>query len=150
MSSLKKVLCPVALTDISPKVAKYAKEVAKKYEAELQLMFVVFSISQRERPHIKYAVPHDFDQQAMAQAENALQKFKDEHLADIADCKLVVKCGDIAEEILEYAKAEGIDLITMGTHGRRTLGQVFLGSVAASVLQRAPVPVLVVNPFTVS
>jgi nucleotide-binding universal stress UspA family protein len=150
MSSFNKILCPVSLTDISPKVVRYAEKIAKNLEAELHLMFVIFSISQRERAHIKYVVPPEFNEQAMAQAETALEKFKNEHLADHPNCKLVVKCGDIAEEILAYVKSEGIDLITMGTHGRRAAGQVFLGSVAASVLHEAPVPVFVVNPFTVS
>jgi nucleotide-binding universal stress UspA family protein len=150
MSSFKKVLYPVSLTEITPKVAKYAREVIKEFGAEVHLMFVILSISQRERVHIKYAVPRDFNEQAMAQAETALEKFRDEHLADLPNCKLVVKCGDVAEEILDYAKSEGVDLITMGTHGRRGVSQVFLGSVAASVLQRTPVPVFIVNPFTVS
>ena len=150
MSSFKKVLCPVSLTEISPKIAKYVREVVKEFGAELHLMFVIFSISQRERVHIKYAVPRDFDEQAMVQAETALEKFRNEHLADLPNCKLVVKCGDVAEEIQAYAESEGIDLITMGTHGRRGASQVFLGSVAAGVLQKAPVPVFVVNPFTVS
>ena len=49
-----------------------------------------------------------------------------------------------ADGILRYAEASGADLIVVGTHGRRGLGHLILGSVAADVLRRSDVPVLVV------
>lgn len=53
--------------------------------------------------------------------------------------------GDIPDRILEVAKAEGADLIIMGTHGRTGLAHLFLGSMAEKVLRNAPVPVLTVR-----
>jgi nucleotide-binding universal stress UspA family protein len=41
-----------------------------------------------------------------------------------------------------------IDLIVMGTHGRRGLNKMLLGSVAEDILRRAPCPVLTVGPNT--
>ncbi|MEM1117075.1 MAG: universal stress protein [Bacteroidota bacterium] len=46
--------------------------------------------------------------------------------------------------ILGYARDIGADLVVVGTHGRRGLGHVLLGSVAGGTLRRSPVPVLVV------
>ena len=48
-----------------------------------------------------------------------------------------------AEGILEYAKATPCDLIVMGSHGRRGLSKLLLGSEATRVLTGAPVPVLI-------
>jgi nucleotide-binding universal stress UspA family protein len=49
--------------------------------------------------------------------------------------------------IIEYATANHIDLIVVGTHGRGALGHLFLGSVAERVVRTAPCPVLAVrNP----
>jgi len=56
-----------------------------------------------------------------------------------------VRQGHPAEEIIRYAKEEGIDLIVMGTHGRRGLNRVLLGSVAEEVVRSAEVPVMTVR-----
>ncbi len=48
-----------------------------------------------------------------------------------------------ADGIVETATERGCDLIAMASHGRRGLRRLILGSVAAEVLARSPVPVLV-------
>lgn len=53
--------------------------------------------------------------------------------------------GDPAEVIVQYAKEKGVDQAVMGTHGRGQIGTALLGSVAGKVVQRAPVPVLLVK-----
>ena len=50
-----------------------------------------------------------------------------------------------ADGIIQTAEQRGADLIVMGSHGRRGLGRLLLGSQAAEVLARAKVPVLVVK-----
>jgi len=48
--------------------------------------------------------------------------------------------------ILDYTEAHGVDLIVMATHGRTGLAHFVKGSVAESVVRRAPCPVLTVRP----
>lgn len=50
--------------------------------------------------------------------------------------------GVPAEEIVEYAEANEIDLIAMGTHGRSGLERHLIGSVAETVVRQSPVSVL--------
>ena len=50
-----------------------------------------------------------------------------------------------ADGILEAAGERGSDLIIMGSHGRRGLNRLLLGSQAAEVLARATIPVLIVK-----
>jgi nucleotide-binding universal stress UspA family protein len=50
-----------------------------------------------------------------------------------------------ATAIIETAKSKGCDLIVMGSHGRRGLRKLFLGSQTSEVLADASVPVLVVH-----
>ncbi len=69
----------------------------------------------------------------------------------------VVKCGmdattraevgDPADTIVGVRRETGADMLVMGTHGRRGLARVFLGSVAESVYKRVPFPVAVVYKF---
>lgn len=51
-----------------------------------------------------------------------------------------------APAILRYAAEHAIDLIVVGTHQRRGVPRLFMGSVAAEVVRAAPLPVLVVAP----
>ncbi len=53
--------------------------------------------------------------------------------------------GSIPREIRSYAEDEEIDLLAMGTHGRRGVDRVLLGSVTERVLRTSPAPVLTVR-----
>jgi nucleotide-binding universal stress UspA family protein len=54
--------------------------------------------------------------------------------------------GDAVDEIIRIANENTVGLICAGTHGRKGLARLFIGSVAEGVLRRAEVPVLVVRP----
>jgi nucleotide-binding universal stress UspA family protein len=56
-----------------------------------------------------------------------------------------VRRGEPAEQIVSAAKAEGVDLIAMSTHGRGGLGRLLFGSVAQAVLRQADIPVLLLR-----
>jgi nucleotide-binding universal stress UspA family protein len=53
--------------------------------------------------------------------------------------------GPAPEVLAEFAKAQKVDLIVMGSHGHSALGSMILGSVAAGVLARCDVPVLLIR-----
>jgi nucleotide-binding universal stress UspA family protein len=53
--------------------------------------------------------------------------------------------GDAATEILRLARETQSDVIVMGTHGRRGLARVLMGSVAEQVVRKAPCPVVTVK-----
>ena len=56
----------------------------------------------------------------------------------------VIRTGNPAEEIVDYARVNGIDLIAMSTHGRTGLRRALLGSVAENVVRHSTIPVLLV------
>jgi len=53
--------------------------------------------------------------------------------------------GDPREALVETARAEGVDLIVVGSHGRTGLAKILIGSVATHVVSHAPCNVLVVK-----
>lgn len=61
---------------------------------------------------------------------------------DNSVCCHVEQSGSVAPALVEFAEREGVDLIVMGTHGRRGMEHVLHGTVAEEVLRRAPCPVL--------
>lgn len=58
----------------------------------------------------------------------------------------VVVNSNASEAIIGYARANGIDLIAMATHGRGSLGILVQGSVASAVVRSGVAPVLLVRP----
>ena len=121
MQAFKQILFPVDLSEVSPKVVPYVREMAAKFEAEVHLLFVARIF----RHFTSIYVPHP-----------SIHKFEEELLT-----------GDAAEEVLNYVQSEGIDLVIMGTHGRKGLEHIIFGSVAERVVKQSPVPVLTVNPY---
>jgi nucleotide-binding universal stress UspA family protein len=81
------------------------------------------------------------------QAETELDAF----LASIPAATLqgTVRMGSPAHVILEAAREWDVDLVVLGTHARRGLPRVFLGSVAETVLRKAPCSALVIPPAAV-
>ncbi|HEY0017953.1 MAG TPA: universal stress protein [Longimicrobium sp.] len=58
-----------------------------------------------------------------------------------------VRTGDAAHEIVAAAREWQAGLVVVGTHGRRGIGRMFLGSVAETVVRHAPCAVLVIPPL---
>jgi len=63
-------------------------------------------------------------------------------------CQPLIGEGAIWDVLLDMVQQNGIDLIIVGTHGRRGLKKLLLGSVAEEVFRMAPCPVLSVGPKT--
>ena len=88
----------------------------------------------------------NFESEIIKGAEKKVEEFVREHFQGFSP-KVKIILGDAAEEILNYVRSEGIDLVIMGTHGRKGLEKIVFGSVAERVVQKSPVPVLTVNPY---
>ncbi len=83
---------------------------------------------------------------ATAEANTALEAVKKQMDEAGVDVKTMVGEGHAVHEgIVRVADSVGADLIVMGSHGRRGLEKLVLGSVAQRVLSAARIPVLVVR-----
>ena len=78
-------------------------------------------------------------------AEKSMEAFVAENFAGV-DAKGHVLIGYAAEEILSRAEEEKVDLIVMGTHGRKGIDRILFGSVAEKVVKNASMPVLTIRP----
>jgi nucleotide-binding universal stress UspA family protein len=141
----KKILFPVDLSRASRHIAPYVREVATKFNAELHLLFVVRVFEHFSSIHLSRETIKSIEAEVGARGETNLQKFM-QAFFESGSCKMKVVFGDPAEEIMKYVEFEGIDLIIIGTHGKKGLERVLFGSVANRVIKMSPVPVLSVNP----
>lgn len=79
--------------------------------------------------------------QAKSRVDQVVEKLQKAGLQAAGE---VIK-GDVRDVIVELAKGMGTDLIVLGSHGRRGMGRLFMGSVAEAVVRHAPCSVQVVR-----
>ena len=127
MEFFKKILFPVDLSEVSPKIAPYVGEMAARFDAEIHLLFVARILQHFTSIYVPHPSVSKFEAEIIEGAERKLQEFVQETFSE-GSCRAQVVLGDAAEEILNYARTEGIDLIIMGTHGRKGIERIIFGS----------------------
>jgi len=147
MDRFKKVLFPVDLSDVSPKMVPFVMSVANMWKAEVHVLFVVSVLEHFTSMYVPEMSISKLEQEMVLGSERKLEEFVQEHFPDNRVTKASVIVGDPAEEIVKYVNEEKMDLIVIGTHGRKGLEKVFFGSVAERVIKTSPVPVLSINPW---
>lgn len=149
MHNFKQILFPVDLSDSAAKIVPYVKLMIEKFDCRLHLLFVARVFEYFTGMYVPPPSVTDFERQIVDGGQKRLYEFADEHFKDLEHTKTTVVSGDAAEGILKYIDSTRIDLIIMGTHGRKGLDKVIFGSVADRIVRSSPVPVLVVNPHKV-
>ncbi len=145
MSDIKTILCAVDFSQVSPKVAEYARSLAVPLDANLVLIHVVPSGTIYADFGIPLSSMETFCTTMITEGEKTLAEFSEQHFPGL-NVQSKVTCGDFAEEILHCAKEQQADMIVMGTHGRKGMDRLLFGSVAEKVLRNAPCPVVAVRP----
>ncbi|MBX3232529.1 MAG: universal stress protein [Labilithrix sp.] len=144
MNPFRHILVPVDFGDASEHAVDLALTLGTRFDAKVTLL------------HVSWMPPYYYS----AYAEGVSfpideMETKGKAMLDQAFAKAVERYkrvetmmlpGDPWEKILEAVKSTGADLIVMGTHGRRGVVRVVLGSVAEKVVRHSPVPVLTVGP----
>jgi nucleotide-binding universal stress UspA family protein len=152
MVEIKKILFPIDLTLNSSKVLPYVLSASEKYKSMIYLLHVVEDLRSFGSRYID-DIPHEhldrFQQEATEAAKKAMDRVCDEQLQSCPNFQRKMVSGDPATEILKLIDSEGIDLVIMGTHGRKGLEHVIFGSVAENVVKKSPAPVLTINPYKV-
>jgi nucleotide-binding universal stress UspA family protein len=147
MKEINKVLFPVDLSEVSPKVSPWALTIAKRFNAEIHLLFVARRLEYLSSIYVTQVSIENFEGELVTGAEKGIEEFAQTYFKEYPAYKTKVVLGDAAEEILSYINSERIDLVIIGTHGRKGLERIFFGSVAERVIKQSPVPVLSVNPY---
>jgi len=143
----KRILAPIDGSETSQSALESALSVARENGAELIPLFVV------DVPMKAYEVPGGDPKYVRKALLNEGQRLADEALAamqrdGIRGIPRVVEVGtpgaSVPERILEEARAANCDLVVMGTHGRRGVKRLMLGSVAERFVRMSYCPVLLI------
>lgn len=149
MKDFKKILFPVDLSEVSPKIAPWVLATAQKYDAEVHLLFVARRFDQYSGFCVSVDAIENIENEIVKGAETSLEEFVDRFFRGYPKCRAKVVQGDADEEILNYITSENVDLVIIGTHGRKGIERVLFGSVAERVIKTSSAPVLSINPYKV-
>lgn len=145
------IICAIDGSDLSTKALRHAIELAAKLGASLTAVTVT-------DPSVVIAPGAEMIMVDTSSIITELEAAKAEAAKKVlADAELLAKGAGVAVKVVHVPSkpaAEGImdaageakaDLIVMGSHGRRGLGRLLLGSQAAEVLAHSELPVLIVK-----
>lgn len=139
--SLKNILFATDLSNCSDAALPFALAIARKYESKL---FVAHVIPDGGYPSSK---THHAWQSHVEAAENHAWKRLTELTEQWKDVpsEIFVPHGDVWATLSELVGSQDIDLIVTGTHGRKGVRKLLLGSSAEQIFRCAPCPVLTVG-----
>lgn len=144
-----KIMVAIDGSDVSSKALDHAIKLAENHKATLILIHIV-----EESFGFRGGVGFDYDYLITQYREEGLRILKDAE--QIVKEKSSLKCktilvelnpfqGRIAEVLIDKIKDLSVDLLVMGTHGRRGFNHFLLGSVAENLIRIAVTPVLLIR-----
>ena len=143
MLKIERILCPVDFSEFSTRAYEYAHSFARQYRAKLFVQHVAEPFLSIHHTQISQDLIDQVYSQEVAEVKQKVRELAAPG-AEV-EPEIVLERGPVADSILQFAECRDIDLIAMGTHGRRGLDRVVLGSVAERVLRKARCPVLAVH-----
>lgn len=144
MAKIERILVALDFSDCSSDVADHALQLAQGLKASVVLVHV------DDLPRgVDKSTPVENEAGETVQAANYLRGASDVAMAGykkLFESKSIsttveLPSGPIAESIIESANNNGVDMIVMGTHGRRGMSRLLAGSVAEKVSRLANCPV---------
>jgi len=146
MIQLKKILLPTDFSRCAEQALTHAWELAKQYQTELHMLHAI--VLHEDDPHSAAHHFTDADEIHSRLKKTASARMDtniDAHTGEVQVVKAQERGIAPATVIMEYANENDIDLIVMGTHGRRGLEHFLLGSVAEEVVRTAGCPVMTIR-----
>jgi len=140
---IKKVLIAMDYDQTSLKVAVTGFSMANAMNAETILLHV---ISEQPVYYSSYTYMRELRVDIMEDLTISTQEFLNKakkHLGD-ESIKTILIEGDIAETILQTAQKLKVDIIVMGSHSRKWLESIIMGSEVENVLKGTTIPLIVV------
>ncbi|NBC15714.1 MAG: universal stress protein [Bacteroidetes bacterium] len=150
-NTVHRILVPTDFSDCARGALRWALTLAHHYDADVHLLHVVtlqnlgvYGTDDEVDEAASYQQKLEAVYQARAR-ELLDEVLEDEQRTDVPVTTVVRQSMAIADAVLGYVAEVGADLIVAGTHGRRGVQHLVLGSVAEDVMREAPCPVLLVR-----
>ena len=141
--SIKKILFPTDFSPESNTALPFALALAKLYGSTLLLAHALPPEPRRQVVLDQLPAQDDLAWQA---ARHQLDDLEHDRSLTEVRCKALLDRGDLADVIPAMIRENAVDLVVLGTHGRRGVSKLFLGSGAEKIYRSASCPVLTIGP----
>ncbi|MEM7734505.1 MAG: universal stress protein [Deinococcota bacterium] len=140
------ILVPVDDTEVSAKAVTTAVKFAQEVGGTLTLLHCLEPLPTYTGNVAGYLPEGELERAAKEYGQSILDKFAGQ-LPYGGDHQIQLHQGDKKawREIVDYAEAQNIELIIMGSHGRTGLEHALLGSVAERVARHTDIPVMLIS-----
>lgn len=142
---IKKILFPTDFSEGALNALSYAVDLAKNYGAKLYIFHAIYDVVTASGWYVPHISFDEMYKEVESAARKELEKFGLEEKRGLKDIEHIIVKGVPYEEILKFAKENNIDLIVIGTHGRKGLDRALFGSTAERVVRNSTCPVLTVR-----
>jgi len=140
--TFKHILVPTDFSDVSQRALEYAKTLAKQGDSELLLVHVDPPVNLITPPEAAW-----IDQsEIQSMHEEQLQQSGAGLISEGYRALAISLTGPLYDQLLSAIEEYKVDLIVLGTHGRKGMDRLLLGSDAEALLRHARCPVLSVGP----
>jgi nucleotide-binding universal stress UspA family protein len=143
LEEARKILIPTDGSDYSVRAAEYGVSVAKLLGAEVTVVYVVDTVALDQISRV--ADRDSMERELKADGERYVKYILGVAKKEGVTASSLLAKGRPFEQIVHLAKGLKMDLIVMGTYGRRGAERILIGSVAERVIEYASCPVLVVK-----
>lgn len=149
MLNIKNILFPTDFSNCAAQALEHALFLAKQTGASVHLIHAI--VLHQEDPHnpaYHFPDPVELQEKLGRVAKEMMHTTLQASSQNNENIDIIVeelRGYSTPHLILEYARSRDIDLIVMGTHGRRGLDYMFLGSVAQEVVREASCPVYTIR-----
>ena len=143
----KKILAPLDGSELAERALEHIKIVTEGSRASKVVLLQVIPWPAHPAHTLSDELIRSEGEKAEAGARDYLTRVADSLKADGIAVETDIVHGGPAEEILDYATQNKVDLIVMSTHGRSGVSRWVFGSVAERVLRHSATPVLVIPSF---
>ena len=142
---IKSILFPTDFSEGSAQALEYAIDLTNRYGAKLTVIHVIYDVVRATGWYVPHTSVEEMYKDLEKSAQKELDSFGIKEMGALKNVERVVLKGVPHEEIIKYATQQKMDMIIMGTHGRKGLDRVLFGSTASQVVRFAPCPVLSVR-----
>jgi nucleotide-binding universal stress UspA family protein len=141
----KKIMVAIDGSELVKQAVKSAVEIAKLSEAKLYAVHVIALVSHSILQSLDEEWKKTMKKQFTIKSEKATAYVENVGKAANIEVKSVIIEGSPANEIIDFAEKNDIDLIVMGTHEKTELQRFLIGSVTENVIRHSRKPVLIVK-----
>ena len=142
MEMIKKILVPIDFSDYSKKALQYTVKLAKTFNAELFLVYVIEPMVYPADLSMGQMVIPQSEVNLSEKANTELEELATNEIGDSLKYNIFIKTGKPFMEIIETATEVDADLIIIATHGHTGVEHLLFGSTSEKVVRKAPCPVL--------